>query len=113
MGIQAYQPNPHSVRQSLQRLFLESYFDVAFCAFLNLVAFYESKDFDDFAGYFETKLDALNSVLAISFLIAVLIFPFYVHRAIKKNFDNLEDRNVVAHYGVFYEDLKLESYHAA
>jgi hypothetical protein len=78
VGIQAYQPNPHSVRQSLQRLFLESYFDVAFCAFLNLVAFYESKDVADFAGYFETDIDAINSVIALSFLIAVLIFPFYV-----------------------------------
>ena len=91
LGIYVYDPNPHAVRQGIQRLFLESYFDVAFCAFLNLVAFYTSADMADFAGFFETEIDAANSVGAICFLIAVLIFPYYVWRAIKKNFENLGD----------------------
>ena len=86
IGTYVYSDNPYMVRQATLRLFLESYFDVVFCAFLNMLAFSEATSAMDFLEYFGTLDDVMNSSVAIVCFILVLIFPFWVYRRIKANF---------------------------
>ena len=91
---------------------MESYFDIAFCSFLNLMAFYQTKYLEDFYSFFELPLDAFNSFFVFIILILVVAFPYSAYKYVDKYQKHLHQKEVQAKYGVFYYDLNLDNYHS-
>ena len=54
IGRQTYVENNEAIISGTQRLFLESFFDITFCAFLNIMAFYQAKTLQGFYEFFAT-----------------------------------------------------------
>ena len=66
------------------KLFLESYFDIAFSAFLNLMAFYRTKYIEDFYEFFENPLDMMNCFVVMIMLVLVVTFPYNAFKYVNK-----------------------------
>ena len=95
------------------RLFLESYFDLAMCAILNLTAFYETDDPEEWERFVATYDDKLNTAAAGVTLLLVLAFPAVVYCCIRRNFKRLDEPEVFENLGMFYEDLHYWDYECA
>lgn len=70
------------VWQASQKLFIESYFDLAICSFINIMAFEESKDSKEFAKFFETRDDIICSLITFIYTTAVFIMPIIGYKLI-------------------------------
>lgn len=73
---------------------LESYFDMSLCSFINLCAFIESKNKEEFFEFFSTWDNIMCSGIAIVHIILVILLPIFCHYIQTKNFGteyNFED----------------------
>jgi hypothetical protein len=78
-----------------------------------MLAFITSKDMEDFKEFFGTRDDIMNSIVALTCLVLVLVLPIWVYRKVMEHFGDLDSKAVKGKYGVFLEGLKLRDPHAA
>ena len=57
---------------------------------INSIAFYEF--WPDMAGFFTTFDDVLNSLVAMFYTIAIVVFPLWCYSKIKKHYSHLNDK---------------------
>jgi len=91
---------------SYVKLFMESYFDLCFCAMLNLIAFMEAKN----KGVFIVGRDnIICSILTVFYLPMLVIFPVWIFFTIRSNLTTLSLKITNERIGVLYEGLKEKS----
>jgi hypothetical protein len=105
IGMWAYEPNTlRSMSTAFKKLFLESYFDLLFCTFINVLALQHALQMGlTTALYFTRFDDRLNTVVTLFHLLSVFIFPVYVAYTILANFDQLDTKKVTETHGIFYD----------
>ena len=81
-----------SMKRGSQRLFLESYFDLAIGVFMNIIAFMQCKTVEEFLSFFATRDDFINSVITIILTVLIIYFPIWIFWNIYKNRDDLGNR---------------------
>ena len=57
---------------------------------------------DTYMMHFRGFDNALNSCLTILYFFGIIIFPVYVYKSINSNLGNLQKKDVIEKYGVFY-----------
>lgn len=103
VGIWAYQSNyKQEFTKASQKLFMESYFDLAMCTVLNTYALINSEDWADFEGFFIGASNIFNNVIGSVCMILVITFPIYSFRVIQSNFGNLQMKKIKDRYEIFY-----------
>ena len=114
VGIYFYEPNKDiRLKNAYLKLFLESYFDICFCAMLNSIAFKESNDHGELSLHFSTLSNISCSVITIFYDFALLTFPVYGYLVVKKNFETLETTKTIEKYGIFTEGMRVRNMHQA
>jgi hypothetical protein len=89
---------------------MESYFDLAMCALLNMLAFAEKVNGEyKFYQFWSTSDDILCSVLTIIYTVFLIGFPVYGHIQILKYLGSLHKPEHVETIGVFYEDNRINT----
>ena len=82
LGVFVYQDSYiGNFKNSVIKLFLESYFDIVICSAINITAFIKSKNSDDFWEFFGTLDDLLCSTITIvhaNFIVIYPLFAFYL-----------------------------------
>ena len=68
-----------------KKLFLESYFDLVICSFINLTSFLRSKNLEDFREFFMTRDDLVCSTITFLHTCFILFFPVYAYHIITLN----------------------------
>lgn len=76
------------------KLFMESYFDLIFCAALNLWALVQCKDRLELESFFSTPLDVIASSLTILYMLLLVAYPIYGFVVVHTNQGKLETRKV-------------------
>jgi hypothetical protein len=74
-----------NLSRSSIKLFMESYFDLVFCASINVWALLHFKNIDDLRSFFNTPLDAMASCLTITYFLLLLIYPLFGFIGVYKN----------------------------
>jgi hypothetical protein len=70
-----YNYNPRYVLHAVQRLLLESYFDIGLCTLINLLAFFdEREDWSNLSKFFSNPENCLNSIVVMISFIYLFIF---------------------------------------
>ena len=83
IGIYVYQSSFwDQFTMSAFKLFLESYFDLTICTFINITAFIRAKNIKDFREFFETRDDIICSTISILYVFLVLYFPIFCYKYI-------------------------------
>ena len=93
------------------KLFLESYFDIVICTFLNLKAFIQKNDMNDFKEFFATNDDIMCSTITIFYTCLVVYFPVYAYFKIKFHQDNFDDPDPFLE--TLLEGVNPHNYHAS
>lgn len=77
-----------------QKLFLESYFDLALIAFLNLLSFMDANDSKNkgIIHFLETPDDTLCSILSMLHLGLLILFPLVGILGIQHRFESIQQR---------------------
>jgi len=73
---------------------MESYFDLVFCASINIWALIHFRDLTDLKSFFETPLDVLASTFTIIYFILLLVYPIFGFIGVYKNQGRLHTRKV-------------------
>ena len=108
VGIRVYCPSYlHDMTQASLKLFLESYFDLAICSLLNLMAFIEYND--EFSDFFSSFDDTLCSVFTIVYSILIFMTPLAAFYIIKTKLRFLHYRDTRSKFGVLYSDSKTST----
>lgn len=63
-------------------------------------------------SFFSTIDDFMSSLVTILAFCAVIFAPIYITNVINKNFDRLNDEEVLQKYGIFYEDFRTTNKYA-
>ena len=80
IGVWAYKKCYYdSLEQQCCKLILESYFDVSICTFINLLAFMESRNLEEFYLFFTTIDDAFCSTIVLIHIVLVIFLPMFCH----------------------------------
>ena len=107
VGMWAYEAKTWlQMKSTFKKLFVESYFDLLFCSFINMIALIEALDIDI---YFKRRSDWICSAITIFYSAAVFMFPVYVAVVILKNFDKLDTKKVSEHHGIYYDECRTTS----
>ena len=95
VGMRFYEENylVNFGRESV-KLFMESYFDLAFCTIINLNYLWHSKNLDAFITNFDTPLDSLVSIITIVYTLLLVIYPIYGFIGIHNNQGRLHTKKV-------------------
>lgn len=97
-------------KNALQKLFIESYFDLLFCSILNVVALIQSQAEDgSIYEHFSTWHDVLNSSLTILYSLAILILPVYWSSLLMMNFSDLDTPDFREKHEVLYSEVKVKT----
>jgi len=91
------------------KLFLESYFDICFCAFLNTIAFKDAIKQSLLHEHFSTLSNIWVSLTTVFYDLALIIFPLYAYFLIRDNFATLSTDNTMNKFGIFYEGMSLRT----
>ena len=95
------------------KLFMESYFDLVFCAMINIWALTHFQNSADLQSFFETPLDVLASTLTIIYSILLLIYPVFGYIGVWKNQGRLNTRKVQKQLQPLLEGIKLNEFHSS
>lgn len=57
--------------------------------------------------------DVANELVAILYSTLMFAFPYWSYMAIRNNFKRLDEKDVIEKYGMLYEDMRTNDYHAA
>ena len=106
LGMKLGTYDPKGLKEGTIRLFLESYFDIAIGCFINLMAWYQCESLEEFALFFSTLHDLLNSMLVIGLTIAIIWFPVWIYKNVHENRDDLEHPDFQAEFGWLFEDMR-------
>jgi len=110
IGMWAFKPNwGLQMLISTKKLYLESYFDIVLCAFLNALALIESTSPEDFSEFFTGRDNLINQFFAAIGLFLTFTFPPYVYWIIRSKFSRLADKEVREVHGIFYEGIKVDT----
>lgn len=110
VGIWAYQVNYKlQFIKASQKLFMESYFDLAMISLLNTVALWRSEDWTDFWEFFDGPQNIINNFIGSVCMVFIVIFPIYSFRIIKKNFGHLQTTSNKNRYLIFYEGIRTNT----
>ena len=96
------------IRNAHLKLFMESYFDLAFCALLNFLSFYANKDYT-IAAYFQTNEDIACSTITFIYFVIIFVFPLYGYILIMKNLDDHGNLRSSEKVEVFIEDVRTDT----
>ena len=114
LGIWAYSDDyKKSMLIGTAKLFMESYFDLAMCTCMNTLAVYRSKDSADFMENLHGRDNILNFVICAICVVWIFYFPIFVYNIIRRNYNNLDRREIKREYKIYYEDLRTENFHSA
>ena len=103
-----------STKSAITRIMLEGYFDIAFCAMLNTLGYYDQRDdWSKLVAFFDTWDDFINSMITIAGFFFTFIFPVWVGWKLHKNFGRLHKPEVQDQCGVFIEGYNYNKYHSA
>ena len=94
-----------SFRRASFKLFIESFFDLAMCASISILAFKEV----DISLHFETGDNRLNSIITIMYSFAIIFFPVWSAYVINKHHKVLHYKEIKAKYGLMYAESKIET----
>lgn len=95
---------------SSQKLFLESYFDIAMCSILNTLAISRSKSWKDFLGFMEGRDNILNITLGTLCFVMTCWFPYYTYKVIQTQFKVLDKKATREKYLVFYDEIRVDTF---
>ena len=110
VGLYFYEPNKDQrLWNTYLKLFLESYFDICFCAMLNSIAFKESADIDELPLHYSTLSNIWCSIATIFYDFALITFPVYGYLIIRDNFDTLGTATTTEKYGIFYDGIRFKN----
>ena len=98
--------NPRGLKEATLRLFLESYFDISIGCLANIIAWLECEDLGEFALYFSTPADILNSVVTIIVLIGLIYFPIWIFMKVYSNREDLENPEFQEELAWLFEDIR-------
>ena len=84
-----YESENNQFRKGTLRLFLESHMDLTMCVLLSIISWYEVKDWDELTEFMQGGGNILNNSLAIIFTFCIIIFPIWLYKRIKQNFNKL------------------------
>jgi len=107
IGMWAYEAQTWlKMKTAYKKLFMESYFDLLFCSFINLIALVETTEIGLF---FKRRDDFISSVITIVYVAAIFMFPVYVSVMILRNFAQLEENRVKEQHGIFYDGVNTKT----
>ena len=112
IGIRVYENN-YFKALGIIKLYMESYFDIVFCSFINLTALWGCNNYTEFRVYFSTPSDFACSVITIFYTLVMPVFPVYGAIMIYYNRDRLEKKKVQEHLGVYLEGVRLDQMNSA
>ena len=96
------------------KLYLECYFDLVVCSFINVDAFLMTKNNDELKSFFtESSDDIFCSTLTLFYFVMVLAFPVFVFMILRKfqgKFDHPYIPDIVC---VFMDGVKTDDYHSS
>lgn len=78
-----------------------------------MIAFLECKTFEEFARFFSTPADILNSVITIIVLIGVVAFPIWIYKKVHLNRKDLSNPEFQAELAWLFEDLRATDLESA
>lgn len=113
LGISLGEYDPKSIRKATQRLFLESYFDIAIGVFMNIIAFMQSESLQDFKSFFATRDDFINSAITIVLAILIFLFPIWMLKQIWRHRRDLLDEEFQEEFSWLFEDLRVDNIRVA
>jgi len=106
IGIWAHEQNVWlKMKTAFKKLMLESYFDIIFCAMINLIALSEAVDSGEISKFFRRRDDFVSSTMTIFYTCMIFVFPVYVTLMINRNFKRLGHRHIQEQHGIFYEGV--------
>jgi hypothetical protein len=92
---------------------LESYFDISICTFINLIAFYECKSFEELSTFFSTPVDAICSLITIVMFVVIIGFPTWVYKQVHAYRHDLSNPEFLREFGWLFEGLRATEYPVA
>ena len=114
IGIYVYEKSFfNTFKKSIIKFYMESYFDIIFCTFINLAAFIECASIVEFKTFFKKPLDIACSTITIFYAILTIMFPLYGGILIYYNRNRLEKKKINVQLEVYLEGIRLDSLSAA
>jgi hypothetical protein len=94
-----------------QKLFLESYFDIAICTIINFYAFWSREDNDGqgILAFMNTSDDIFCTLMTLIHLALLVLFPLLGAVGIYRNFRQLKDDKVSEKYKIFLDGNKTKT----
>lgn len=118
VGIFVYEEDYRKeLKNSTLKLFLESYYDLVICAFINFTAFYLVPS-AEFGSFWSGRDNIVCSITTIVHAICIFVFPFYGHFLIK-NFmkhtktHHMDARKDEGNIKIFLEGVSIKDYHSS
>ena len=111
VGIMFYRKSyKREITNAHLKLFMESYFDLAFCALMNFLSFYTNEEYN-LGDYFHTVDDVFCSVITFVYFMLIIIFPVWGYKLIVNNQEDLENPDIADKIDVFIEDVRTDTKH--
>ena len=92
LAILFYNPDKSSFIGASQRLFMEGYFDIVMCCFINLQGFIIH--YHEIEEFTSTRDDIMNSIVALLYTFLMIGFPIWTFLTIWENFKRLKEKRV-------------------
>ena len=81
LGIWAYRREYSGLLEgAVYKLILETYFDLVICSFINVKAFSDAKDWDDFKEFWNNFDDFVCSAITVFHYVFVFYLPVFCHK---------------------------------
>ena len=98
------------MKQAEIKLFVESYFDLALCAIMNVYSFTEVRDGAELLEFFDKK-NIINSMLTIVFMVGVICLPMVTFWIIYSHFEKktLDNPEIREKYEVMLADNRTDT----
>jgi hypothetical protein len=109
MGMMFTSPEINELWIVSLKLMLETYFDLAICTFINVLAFSECQSLSEFLEFFSTVSDFTCSTITIVMLVAIVALPIWIYRLISKNKEVIHIHELQDKHGWLFEELRVDT----
>jgi len=115
LGVLLYEDDHlRQVGMETMKLYLECYFDLVICSFINVDAFIVAESKEDLKQFFtRSNDDILCSTITIFYTVLVFAFPVFGFMIVRKYQGKFDDDDVPEIVGVFMDGVRTDTYHGS
>ena len=115
LGIYVYQDDHlKEIGMETLKLYLECYFDLVICSFINIDAFLEAETKEELKKFFtQSNDDIFCSTLTIFYGVLVFTFPVFGYMLVRKYQGKFDDDETPEIVSVFMDGVRTDTYHGS